>query len=259
LPHATARQQLRREQQALLVLRHRNIVRVLDAGEDGSDFFMAMEPLSGVTAEVLLQQRGPIGCGHAAQIAGAVADALVAVHDAGVVHRDVKCSNIMILDEDVALPERVKLIDFGAAAAGELDDESRQQILGTLPYLAPEVIEYGLASPASDIYALGVTLYTMSTGRQPFSGSSKAELLRNIRAGRIPDLSAIVPSIDPAIVRAIGTALAGAPEDRWASAAEMRDILAAVDEPHEPLVLPATPLSFASEAPTRAEVRDDTE
>src|ERR687883_339368 len=119
-----------------------------------------------------LPRRGALPPVEAARIAAAVADSLDAAHRAGIIHRDVKPSNIMLTASG-----GVKVMDFGIAAAWEAHSTTGEQLLATAAYAAPERAAGGRASPAADIYSLGVVLYEMLTGRSPFVADTVEQVL----------------------------------------------------------------------------------
>jgi eukaryotic-like serine/threonine-protein kinase len=205
----------RREARATAKLDHPNVIRVFDF-VDGAAPFLVMELLEGQTLADRLRRGGALPPLEAAQIAAAVADGLDVAHRTGIIHRDIKPSNIMI-----TAGGEVKVMDFGIAAAWEAHSTTGQQLLATASYAPPERITGGRASPAGDLYSLGVVLYEMLTGRPPFLADTAEELLRaHLQAAPRPvrDLVFWVP---PGIAAACEAALAKDPADRPASAAAL--------------------------------------
>jgi serine/threonine-protein kinase len=202
----------RREARASAKLDHPNIVRVLDV-VDGEPPFLVVELLEGQTLAERLRRGGALPPLEAAGIAAAVADSLDAAHHAGIIHRDVKPSNIMLTPDG-----GVKVMDFGIAAAREAHAAAGQQRLATASYAPPERIRGGRASPAGDLYSLGVVLYELLTGRPPFLAGTTEQLLRaHLEAAPRPvrDLVFWVP---PEIAAVCEAALAKDPAGRPASA-----------------------------------------
>jgi eukaryotic-like serine/threonine-protein kinase len=166
-----AAERLRREARAVARLDHPNIARVLDLGEHDGRPYLVMELLEGESLAGRIDRAGPMAPGEAARVVAAVADALQAAHRAGVVHRDVKPGNVFLTAEG-----EVKVLDFGIASAAGEADLTTGDLLGTAAYLAPERALGRPATPAADIYSLGVVLYELLAGRRPFEGGSHIEL-----------------------------------------------------------------------------------
>jgi serine/threonine-protein kinase len=205
----------RREARASARLDHPNVIRVLDV-VDGTVPFLVVEPLEGQTLAERLRRGGALPPLEAAAIAAAVADGLDVAHRAGIIHRDVKPSNIMLTARG-----EVKVMDFGIAAAWEAHSATGQQRLATASYAPPERVAGGRPSPAGDLYSLGVVLYEMLTGRPPFLADSAEQLLRaHLEAAPRP-VQDLVFWVPPEIAAACEAALAKDPADRPASAAAL--------------------------------------
>ena len=182
--HPSVAKRLRREAQALSRLKHPNIVEVVDFGvtQDGSPY-LAMELLDGVTLKRALAQSGPMSPERTALIAIQIALALAHAHRGGFVHRDLKLSNVVLLEGD-----KVKLLDFGLTRGvhAELGTALTQQdaLVGSPGYMAPEQIEDARqAGPAADLYSLGCVIYALRTGRTPFTGTI-VEVIEKHRSAR---------------------------------------------------------------------------
>ena len=182
-----------RESRAASLLNHPNIVTVFDVGRDGDVQYIATEFVDGETLRQRLD-RGPMTFREAVDVAGAVAGALAAAHEAWLVHRDIKPENIGIRRDGV-----VKVLDFGVSALfgdGDATDPIRRpgELVGTLHYLSPEQVRGDeIIDNRSDIYSLGVVLYEMLTGRVPFAGHNAMSVLAQI-VEREPDpLPSLVP------------------------------------------------------------------
>jgi serine/threonine protein kinase len=205
----------RREARATAKLDHPNVIRVFDF-VDGEAPFLVLELLEGQTLADRLRRDGALPPAEAARIAAAVADGLDVAHRAGIIHRDVKPSNIML-----TAGGGVKVMDFGIAAAWEAHSTTGQQLLATASYAAPERITGGRATPAGDLYSLGVVLYEMLTGRPPFLADNAEQLLRaHLEAAPRP-VRALVFWVPPGIAAACEAALAKDPARRPASAAAL--------------------------------------
>ena len=220
-----------REARALARLSHPYICTLYDVGQQDGVAYLIMELLEGETLAERLES-GPLPIDRALALAVQIAEALDAAHTKGVIHRDLKTSNIMLTASGV------KLLDFGLAKLvhGE-DDESRRTpteslnltgeggVLGTLPYMAPEQIEGRDADERTDVFALGVVLFEMTTRRAPIEGPSRASLAAAILTHDPPPVSSLTSGAPPSLDRIVAKCLAKAPDERWQSA---RDLAAAL-------------------------------
>lgn len=221
----TARQRFVREARSTARLPHPNIVAVFDAGEADGSLYIVMEFVAGRTLADEIKVQGRIATEHATAIAISVLAALGHAHRAGVVHRDVKPSNIMLADNGT-----VKLLDFGIAK--RLDDLAGSLtrvggIVGTPKYLAPEQVEGRPATPASDLYALGVVLFEMLAGAPPYDGESPIATALAHAVAPVPDVSSLRDDLSATLVRVLDTVLKKDPAARFPTAEEMRDALTA--------------------------------
>jgi eukaryotic-like serine/threonine-protein kinase len=202
--------QCRIEARKVAKLRHPNIVPVHDVGREGNTCFIVGEWIEGENLAVRIREDRP-DCRESARIVSEVADALAHAHRAGFVHRDIKPANILIDPQG-----RAYLTDFGIAVVEEdlLRDVSAA---GTLPYMAPEQLAEGLGTMdhRADIYALGVVLYELLTGRRPFVATTPMELRGQILAGDPPPPGSIGPDIPEELGRVCLRCLARNPEDRY--------------------------------------------
>lgn len=226
------RERLGREAAVLQRINHPNVIRILDVGEvdrtRGGGSWIVMELLPNALDRVLRAQHpDPLSPVIALRLARGVAGGLAAAHARGLVHRDVKPSNILLRDNGQPV-----LCDFGLATAVAQTAHTERltppdQILGTPDYLAPEQIEGKPVDHRCDIYALGVVLYELLQGNPPFAGGTPYEVFRGHVEGRPPPLLSTVPAPARAIVE---KALQKRPEDRFASAAAMSKALAEAPE-----------------------------
>ena len=207
-------------------LRHADIVSVYAAGEDNGALWLAMELVSGGSLERHSQHGTLLPPAVALGIVVRVAQALAHSHRQGVVHRDIKPSNVL-LDLPANL---VKLSDFGTARLQDSRQTGTEVLLGTPVYMAPELLAGGDASAASDLYALGVVLFELLTGRRPHESPSMGELLRQVALEPAPDLRDMRPDLPPPLALALARLLAKGPSGRpagsAAAAAELHQVLA---------------------------------
>jgi serine/threonine-protein kinase len=223
------------EARAVNEIRHRGIVDIFSFGQlpEGSHYFV-MEFLEGTAFDKLLTQRGPLPIAEALSYLEEVLDALDAAHAAGIVHRDIKPSNIFLVHTGRGRPY-VKLLDFGIAKLGALNQGSdsapqtrASTILGTPDYISPEQARGRSISPATDLYALGVVLFEMVTGRRPFQAENALQTMWMHVEEKPPIPSSLRPEIPPSLDELILWALEKDPANRPASATEMRAHLDAI-------------------------------
>jgi predicted Ser/Thr protein kinase len=245
IPHFSAadgpevRQRFLREARAAATIEHPNVCPVYDVGEVGGTPYLTMAYLQGQPLSRLLE--GPTGlpARRAASLVRQLADALQAAHERGVIHRDLKPSNILINPRGEPV-----ILDFGLARRMRNEAHLTQlgQPLGTPAYMAPEQVAgaVGLMGPGCDIYALGVILYQLLTGRLPFEGSV-AEVLIRVVAQPPEPLSKYRPDVDPRLEAVCLKALSKEVAGRYAS---MRDLGAALGEyllrSQPPVAVPVT-------------------
>ncbi len=213
----------RQEAQNAASLNHPNIVSVFDYGQDAAGPFIVMELVDGEDLAAIVKRSGALPPRQAARIAAETARALQAAHGHGIVHRDVKPGNIMI-DRD----GRVKVADFGIARAiAEAQMTLPGTTLGSVHYFSPEQARGEQATPASDIYSLGIVLYELLTGHRPWEADSAAAVAMARLVGPPPDPSTVRSGIPADLVAIDRKALALAPAERWSSAASMAAALEA--------------------------------
>jgi eukaryotic-like serine/threonine-protein kinase len=216
-------ERFRREIQMLGALSHPNIASLHNAFYHDGQLIMIMELVSGETLRVK-SARARMPVPQVLRYAGQILSALEYAHVRGVVHRDIKPSNIMITAEDA-----IKILDFGIA----ISDRSAELtapgfIVGSINYMSPEQISGDKATVRSDIYSVGVTLYEVFTGRLPVSGTGNFEIMRAHLNDRPVDPVELNPGLPAALSNAILKALEKQPEDRFGSAQEFGNALAAV-------------------------------
>ncbi|MCE9667321.1 serine/threonine protein kinase [Myxococcus stipitatus] len=211
------------EARAISRIEHPNVVAMYRVGEVGGRPYLVYEYVEG---QCLVELRPPLPWRRVLDIAVGLARGLRAAHQRGVLHRDIKPGNAILAPDGTA-----KLLDFGLATfvgAERLTATSRASVVGTPRYMAPEVRAGGLATPRSDLYALGLLLFELCTGQVPStrSGAARAGPRPGSGRGMGALISEEVPGIDPGFAAAIGCCLAEAPEERFAQA----DALCAVLE-----------------------------
>ncbi len=205
----------RREARAAARLTHPGLVAVLDQGVDGDMSYLTMEHVDGSTLRRHLEDQGSLSVGAALRMLEQVLDALAAAHRTDLVHRDIKPENVLIASDS-----RVKVADFGLArAVTEVTSTTTGTVLGTVAYLAPELISRGVSDTRTDVYACGILLYEMLTGRQPFTGETPIQVAFQHVNTDVPAPSEQVAWL-PAEVDELVTALAARdPDDRPVHAA----------------------------------------
>jgi serine/threonine-protein kinase len=253
------RRRFEAEIEALKGLRHPGIVRLLAFGEDEGRPFFAMELVRGRSLEEILKSGRRFDWPEATAIATDIARALKAAHDQGIIHRDLKPANLLFPDEP-APGSRVKLADFGIARLfGDTGHTQAGTVVGTAEYMAPEQAAGGPVDGRVDLYALGLVIFAMLTGRPPFRGGEIAEVLRRQRSEQPPRVSVIVPEVPPAVDDLVARLLAKEPAGRPASALAVCRALATIEplardadrmRADRDLAVPALPR--ASDTPTVA-------
>jgi len=216
-------ERFRREALAVAKLIHPNIVQVYDTGVDDGRHYIVMEYVEGRSGAQILQRHGPVGPETAAEIGAQSCAGLDYAHRRGIIHRDVKPGNLMIVGGPVGGgPLVVKLTDFGIArAVAQTRITQVGSVIGTAAYLSPEQVRGEEATPATDVYALGVVLYQFLTGRLPYEGSSLAELaVRQQNEKPLPP-STYNDEVPETVGAAVLRALEGDPNRRYASAGEL--------------------------------------
>jgi serine/threonine-protein kinase len=229
----------RTEARAGAQLDHPNIARVLDFGGRDGALFLVMEYVGGVPLDKLVVDQGPLDAGAAVELVRQLLAALAAAHAWGIIHGDVKTANLLV-ESTAAAPPHARLIDFGLARFSRESTHHDDRLLsGTPEYLAPELIEGGSPTIASDLYAAGVVLYELLTGFTPFGGGSVDEIMQRHVEGSAspPSLRSPERDIPPAIEAVVMRALARDPRGRFVSAAQFAAALRIGYSP--PLIGPA--------------------
>ncbi len=229
---------IEREARVIARLQHPNIVAVYDAGKHEGHHFLVMEYVHGFSLRQLLEMQRRMTEAEAIRYGTQVASALQYAHDQGVIHCDVKPENILVNENGVA-----KVADFGVAdtVTRTLGPEQARAILGTVAYLAPEVIQGFPADGRSDIYSLALTVYEMVATRLPFAGSTPAAIAGQRLAVQAPLIRSITVSASPEIEAVLARALSLMPYDRHQSAGEFGAALRRVETVSGRAGAPAVP------------------
>ena len=233
--NADRRARFEREARTLASLSHPRICTLFDVGEHHGSTFLVMEHLQGETLADRIF-RGPLPLASALEIAVQIAEGLDAAHKRGIVHRDLKPANVMLTKSGATLLDfgLAKLRGHGESPALTLDGNAPTEsesltkegtILGTLQYMAPEQIQGKDSDARADLWALGVMLYEMVSGKRPFTGDNPASLMGAILERDPPSLSTALPVSPPSLDRLLRRCLAKSPDERWESARDLADQL----------------------------------
>jgi serine/threonine-protein kinase len=214
-------ERFRHEAITLARLDHPYVARLHSLLPHGSDFVMVMEFVRGETLEALLRRHGALSLGQALRLFGQVLEGIAHAHQLGIVHRDLKPANLMLTEGGA-----IKVMDFGIARLlGQARQTRTGRIVGTLEYMAPEHVRGQETDARSDIYALGVVLYELLTGRVPFRSDSEYDLMHAHLEEPPPPPRRFAQHVPPAIEHLILRALAKDPADRFQTAMDMHAAL----------------------------------
>jgi serine/threonine-protein kinase len=210
---------------------HRNVLRTHDFGETEGTPYISMEFLEGVTLKDLIRSKGALPTGVGLSIAKQMSHGLEAAHEQGVVHRDIKPQNMLILPES----GEIKIMDFGIARVSEMkgagagsDLTSAGMVMGTPDYMPPEQAQGQPADFRSDIYSLGVVLFETFTGKLPFTGDTIMKIVMGHIQAPPPRPRGVNPKIPAELEAVILKCLAKAPEQRYQTCAELLEALTAI-------------------------------
>ncbi|MEI7058023.1 Stk1 family PASTA domain-containing Ser/Thr kinase [Nocardioides sp. CCNWLW239] len=209
-----------REGRSAAKLSHPNVVAVYDQDEDDGVAFLAMEYIEGHTLRDTIASQAPLGAAKALAYIEPILSAMTAAHAVGIVHRDIKPENVLITTGAGSISQRVKVADFGLARVmnNNSNDATTGNLVGTVSYLAPELVTESKSGPRSDVYAVGVVLYELLTGRKPHSGPSPVEVAYKHVHEDVPPPSKAAPGIPRYVDALVARATARDPELRPADA-----------------------------------------
>ncbi len=228
LNDSDAAQRFAREASNAARIIHPNVAAVFDYGETDGVVYLVMEYVEGEPLTRLLERETALAPARAVEIAHQVAEALVAAHELGIVHRDLKPDNIIVAagrnGRDIA-----KVVDFGIAKAiEEAPSESLTRtglVIGTPEYMSPEQLLGDPVDARSDIYSLGCILYQMLTGRRTFDEPTREQMIKRRLTEKAPHPRELIPDVPKTLDLIVARMLNRTPHDRYATAAEVRDLL----------------------------------
>jgi len=228
-------ERFRREAETVERLTHPNLVSVHDVGPD----FLVLDLVEGESLDRRLEREGRLSPRTAVPLLRQVADALDYIHARGIVHRDVKPSNVLATRDGT-----VKLADFGIAHLSWAPITRSGELIGSPAYMAPEQIALGEVEPASDVHALGVVAFQCLTGERPFKGKGVGALLQKVVYQEPPAASSLRPDLPGAVDPVLARALAKDPDERFGCARDFIDALAAALSPDAPTARPGRRVSW---------------
>ncbi|MEO6268667.1 MAG: Stk1 family PASTA domain-containing Ser/Thr kinase, partial [Nocardioidaceae bacterium] len=206
-----------REARSAARLDHPNVVAVFDQGDDDGTVFLVMEYVAGHTLRDVIRKESPMSPSRALALVEPVLSALASAHRAGLIHRDIKPENVLIADDG-----RVKVADFGLAKAVSADTQHTATggvLIGTVSYLAPELVVDGRSDARADVYAVGVLLYELLTGAKPHEGESPIQVAYQHVHADVPAPSLRAPGLPPYVDALVARATARDLDQRPADAA----------------------------------------
>lgn len=203
------------EARVAAALNHPNLVNIYDQGQHGDYTYLVLELVTGTTLRHVLDDFKVIDPERALELMESVLNALGAAHSAGIIHRDIKPENILLSNEG-----RIKLSDFGLARNVDTRTEA-SELLGTVGYMAPELVTGGAATKATDVYACGIMLYEMLTGSRPYVGEQSMQIAYQHAHSRVPAPSLANPELSAALDRLVLLATEPNPANRPADAAAL--------------------------------------
>jgi serine/threonine protein kinase len=219
------RETLRREIILSRKVTHENVCRVYDLAEIEGEEFVSMEYLAGKTLKEIEERERMLPLGRGLAIAKGICNGLAAAHRIGVLHRDLKPENVIVGEDG-----KPRLMDFGIAVETELyRGEQGDTVPGTPQFLAPELLRGEAPTQRTDVYAMGVLLYEMFTGRVPFDDNDTARLVRRVISEAPPRVETLRPDLPPELRDILERAIAKDPEARFADASSLADAIVAFE------------------------------
>ena len=210
------RRRFRAEGEAVAMLSHPNIVQVYDVSSSDNADYIVMELIDGITLKQYMEKKGVLNWKETLHFSMQIAKALEHAHSRGIIHRDIKPHNVMVLKNG-----SVKVTDFGIARVMSKSNTLTKEALGSVHYISPEQAKGGWVDNRSDLYSLGVVMYEMMTGRPPYDGESPVAVAIQHINGGAPMPSTLNPNIPGGLEQIIMKAMALDPKDRYASATEL--------------------------------------
>jgi serine/threonine protein kinase len=219
------RETLRREIILSRKVTHENVCRIYDLVEIEGEEFVSMEHLPGQTLKDIEERERTLPLGRGLAIAKGICNGLAAAHRIGVLHRDLKPENVMVGEDG-----KPRLMDFGIAVESRFySGEKGDTVPGTPQFLAPELLQGDAPSPRTDVYAMGVLLFEMFTGRVPFDDNDTARLVRRVISEKAPRVESLRPDLPPELRDVLERAIAKDPETRFADATALADAIVAFE------------------------------
>lgn len=201
-----------REARMLAKVSHANLVNIFDQGDDQGNAFIVLELVQGITLRDAIKEFGALGSAQVLQVSKAMLSALAQAHSSGIVHRDLKPENVLLSDDG-----RIKVTDFGLARELSANTDTGS-LVGTVAYLAPEVIRRGKTETPSDIYSFGIMLFEMLTGEQPFKGDDAIQIAFMHTSERVASARDLNPKVLAALDELMIWCTEPLPENRPADA-----------------------------------------
>ena len=210
------RRRFRAEGEAVAMLSHPNIVQVFDVSASDNAYYIVMELIDGISLKQYMEVKGILNWKETLHFATQIAKGLEHAHSRGIVHRDIKPHNVMVLKNG-----SVKVMDFGIAQVMNKSNTLTKEALGSVHYISPEQAKGSFTDSRSDIYSLGVVMFEMMTGRPPYDGDSPVAVAIQHINGGAPRPTSLNPNIPVGMEQIIMKAMALEPKDRYSSATEL--------------------------------------